>query len=113
MVTVLVAVFMLAGAIWIAIRMEANLDTPTKPDGGPVRGLRSSEQHCTRMTVGHAYPVWPARCRLRRGATNHGAVNHAAASPAATRPARCTDSTAIHGLPQRHEPVAYSERARA
>ena len=72
MATVLVAVLMLAGSIWIAIRMEAGLDRPVTRPGDPVRGLRSCELRCVRVTVGHAYPVRPARCRLHHGAANHG-----------------------------------------
>jgi hypothetical protein len=119
MATVLVAVLMLAGSIWIAIRMEAGLDRPpVTRDGGPGRGLRSCELRCAGMTVGHAYPVRPARCRLHHGAANHGTANHGTANsgvadPAATRPARCSDSAVIHGVRPMHEPVAYPERARA
>jgi hypothetical protein len=134
MAIVLVAVLILAGSIWIAIRMEAGLDRPpVTRDGGPGRGLRSCELRCAGMTVGHAYPVRPARCRLQHsvanhgtanngaanngaannGAANNGAANNGAANPAATRPARCTDSAVVHGVPQRHRPVAYPEHARA
>ena len=121
MATVLVAVLMLAGSIWIAIRMKAGLDRPVTRPGDPVRGLRSCELRCVRVTVGHAYPVRPARCRLHHGAanhgqrtgTNHGTANSGVADPAATRPARCSDSAVIHGVRPMHEPVAYPERARA
>jgi hypothetical protein len=118
MATVLVAVLMLAGSIWIAIRMEAGLDRPVTRPGDPVRGLRSCELRCVRVTVGHAYPVRPARCRLHHGAANHATANHGTANsgvadPAATRPARCSDSAVIHGVRPMHEPVAYPERARA
>ena len=113
MATVLVAVLMLAGSIWIAIRIEAGLDRPVTRPGDPVRGLRSCELRCVRVTVGHAYPVWPARCRLHHGTANHGTANSWVADPAATRPARCSDSAVIHGVRPMHEPVAYPERARA
>jgi hypothetical protein len=118
MATVLVAVLMLAGSIWIAIRMETGLDRPVTRPGDPVRGSRSCELRCVRVTVGHAYPVRPARCRLHHGAANHGTANHRTANsgvadPAATRPARCSDSAVIHGVRPMHEPVAYPERARA
>jgi hypothetical protein len=106
MAIVVVAVVMLAGSIWIAIRMEAGLDrsaTPAEDAEDPVPGLRSCELRCARMTVGHAYPVRPVRCQLRPDAPNHGAA----------RPARRTDSAVIHGVPRPREPVAYPGRARA
>ena len=106
MATVLVAVLMLAGSIWIAIRMEAGLDRPVTRPGDPVRGLRSCELRCVRVTVGHAHPVRPARCRLHHGTANHGTANSGVADPAATRPARCSDSAVIHGARPMHEPVA-------
>src|ERR1700719_3917454 len=73
MAIVLVAVLILAGSIWIAIRMEAGLDRPpVTRDGGPGRGLRSCELRCAGTPVGHAYPVRPARCQLQHSVANHG-----------------------------------------
>ena len=96
----------------------ADVIVAAAPFTQPVRGLRSCELRCVRVTVGHAYPVRPARCRLHHGAANHGTANHGTANsgvadPAATRPARCSDSAVIHGARPMHEPVAYPERARA
>ena len=136
MSTVWVAVLMLAGSIWIAIRMEAGLDRPVTRPGDPVRGLRSCDLRCVRVTVGHAYPVRPARCQLHHGTANHGTANHGTANHGTanhgtanhgtanhgtansrgrgpTRPARCSDSAVIYGVRPMHEPAAYLERARA
>jgi hypothetical protein len=113
MATVLVAVLMLAGSIWIAIRMEAGLDRPVTRPGDSVHGLRSCELRCVRVTVGHAYPVRPARCRLHHGAANHGTANNGTANSGIADPARCSDSAVIHGVRPMREPVAYPERARA
>jgi hypothetical protein len=112
MATVLVAVLMLAGSIWIAIRMEAGLDAPAIRAVDQVRGLRACGLRGARMPVDHTCPVRPARCRLQPAATKHGAADHCAAGPAATRPARCTDPSVIHGVPRPRVPVAYPERAR-
>ena len=112
MATVLVAVLMLAGSIWIAIRMEAGLDTPAIRAVDQVRGLRACGLRGARMPVDHTCPVRPARCRLQPAATKHGART-TAPRPAATRPARCTDPSVIHGVPRPRVPVAYPERAGA
>ena len=86
MATVWVAVLMLAGSIWIAIRMEAGLDRPVTRPGDPVRGLRSCGLRCVRVTVGDAYPVRPARCRLHHGTANHGTANHGTANHGDSEP---------------------------
>jgi hypothetical protein len=78
MATVLVAVLVATASIWIAIRMEPGLDTPT-----------------TRAR-GSAYPVRPAHCRFQDGAAN----------PVVNRPPRCADSALIHGVRRRGCPAA-------
>jgi hypothetical protein len=75
MAIVLAAVLMIAASIWIAIRMEPGLGTPS------TRASRAAD----------ADPVRPARCR----------VAHEAPHPALTRPVRCTQPTVIHGVRRR------------
>jgi hypothetical protein len=76
MAIVLAAVLVIAASIWIAIRMEPGLGTPSTRarDSGPVR---------------------TARCRFL----------HEAPHPAVTRPVRCTQPVVVHGVRRRSGPA--------
>ena len=75
MLIVFAAVLVIAASIWIAIRMEPGLGTPSTPTS------RAED----------ADPVRPGRCRVARDAPH----------PALTRPVRCTQPVVVHGVRRR------------